>query len=162
MAFRRPLKLVGGNLRNMSDAEILLLQQEAIRQYGLSPSTSLSYSAGGGNIGTIPDTRLSASPAVTAGSPWPTPSAAVTITVNYQHAVQNRVANPFQNRGPTAYGNMSYPVYFDGSNNIRAMTWQDFNDTILTPAKDLLITNEGTDDNLYRAGTYTILSLIHI
>lgn len=140
----------------MSDAEILLLQQEAIRQYGLNPSTSLSYSAGGGNIGAIPDTRLSASPAVTAGSPWPTPSAAVTITVNYQHAVQNRVANPFQNRGSTTYSSMSYPVYFDGTNNIRAMNWQDFNDTILTPAKDLLISDEGTNDVVYRAGTYTI------
>ena len=36
------------------------------------------------------------------------------------------------------------------------MTTQDFYDTLITPAKDYLITNEGTDDNLYRAGTYTI------
>ena len=45
MAFRRPVKLDGGNLRNMSDAEILLLQQEAIRQYGLNPSTTLTPSS---------------------------------------------------------------------------------------------------------------------
>ncbi len=156
MAFRRPIKLDGGNLRNMTDAEILLLQQEAIRIYGSNPSTSLSYDNGNGNLANIPDYRLQASEAAVGGAPWPTPGSATTVTVNYQHTLLNRVLAPFQNRGPTAYGAMSYPVYFDVDNNIRAMTWKDFNDTILTPAKDYLITNEGTDDNLYRAGTYTI------
>ena len=157
MAFRRPIKLDGGNLRNMTDAEILLLQQEAIRQYGLAPSTTLSYSNGGGNLATIPDYRLQASANVSSSSPWPTPSAATTITVNYDHALQEREEGgaPFPQRDANSYANFSYPLYFDGG-NLRAMNTQDFWDTIITPAKDYLITNEGTDDDLYRAGTYTI------
>lgn len=157
MAFRRPVKLDGGNLRNMSDAEILLLQQEAIRQYGLNPSTTLTYSNGGGNLANIPDYRLQAGALATGSSPWPSSAAATTVTVNNQHTVQARALSgaAFPYREATGYANFSYPVYLDGS-NVRAMTTNDFYDTIITPAKDYLITNEGTDDNLYRAGTYTI------
>ena len=157
MAFRRPVKLDGGNLRNMSDAEILLLQQEAIRQYGLNPSTTLTYSNGGGNLTNIPDYRLQAGALATGSSPWPSSAAATTVTVNNQHTLFARAltGHAFPQREANSYANFSYPVYLDGS-NVRAMTTDDFFDTIITPAKDYLITNEGTDDDLYRAGTYTI------
>lgn len=157
MAFRRPVKLDGGNLRNMTDAEILLLQQEAIRQYGLNPSTTLTYSNGGGNLANIPDYRLQAGALATGSSPWPSSGGATTVTVNNQHTLQARAlaGQPFPYRDANSYANFSYPVYLDGG-NVRAMNTQDFYDTIITPAKDYLITNEGTDDNLYRAGTYTI------
>ena len=157
MAFRRPVKLDGGNLRNMTDAEILLLQQEAIRQYGLNPSTTLTYSNGGGNLANIPDYRLQASALAIAATPYPTPAGTSTVTVNNQHTVQARAlsGSAFPYRDANSYANFSYPVYLDNG-NVRAMTTNDFYDTIITPAKDYLITNEGTDDNLYRAGTYTI------
>lgn len=155
MAFRRPVKLDGGNLRNMTDAEILLLQQEAIRQYGLAPSTTLSYSNGAGNLTTIPDYRLQAGANATGSSPWPTPGSASTITVNYNHTLQERVGAAYTYRGGTTYENFSFPVYLDGG-DIKPMTWMDMQDTFFTPAKDYLITNEGTNDDLYRAGTYTI------
>ena len=36
---------------------------------------------------------------------------------------------------------------------------QDYFDTIITPAKDYLVSPDGSEDNLYRAGTYTIHTL---
>ena len=155
MAFRRPVKLDGGNLRNMTDAEILLLQQEAIRQYGLNPSVTLSYDAGNGTLTTIPDERQIAGSLAQSSFPWPTPAVGSTTTVNYNHTLLTNSGDPFPLRGAQSYSNFSYPVYLDGT-NIRAMSAQDYYDTIITPAKDYLITNEGTNDDLYRAGTYTI------
>ena len=155
MAFRRPVKLDGSNLRNMTDAEILLLQQEAIRQHGLNPAVTLTYDAGNGTLATIPDYRYQAGPLASGSSPWPTPTQAGAVTVNYNHTVLSNPGESFPSRGNQSYSNFSYPVYLDGG-DIRPMTTQDYFDTIITPAKDYLITNEGTDDNLYRAGTYTI------
>lgn len=159
MAFRRPIKLDGGNLRNMTDAEILLLQQEAIRQYGLAPSTTLSYSSGAGNLAVMADYRLQASALASSSSPWPTPASGAYLTVNHKHTLLERAAalpgTPFPLRENFSYGNFSYPLYLDGS-DLRAMDTRDFWETIIEPAKDYLITNEGIDDDLYRAGTYTI------
>lgn len=139
----------------MTDAEILLLQQEAIRQYGLNPSVTLSYDAGNGNLANIPDYRYQAGPLASSSSPWPTPTQSGAVTVNFNHTFLIFPSDAFPQRGTQSYSNFSYPVYLDGG-NVRPMTTQDYFDTIITPAKDYLITNEGTDDNLYRAGTYTI------
>ena len=158
MAFRRPVKLDGGNLRNMSDAEILLLQQEAIRQYGLNPSVTLSYDASNGNLATIIDNRQIAGTLATGSSPWPTPAYGSNIAVNYNHTLLTNSADPFPQRGNQSYSNFSYPIYLDGT-DIKPMTTQDYFDTIITPAKDYLVSPDGSEDNLYRAGTYTIQTL---
>ena len=63
MAFRTPLKIVddgadGFTLQNCTAAEIVIITNEMIRQYGANPSATLAV--GTGNLGNITDTRLKA------------------------------------------------------------------------------------------------------
>ena len=158
MAFRRPIKLDGGNLRNMTDADILELQQETIRLYGNNPSVVLSWDQNNGTLTVMADLRAAAGPLATGSSPWPTAQSITQIAVNYRHVVltpANLTAASLLRESYPSYSNFSYPCYFDNG-NIKAMTLTDFMDTIITPAKDYLITNEGSFDNVYRAGTYTV------
>ncbi len=143
----------------MTDADILELQQETIRLYGLNPSVELSWDQNNGTLTTIPDTRSAAGPLATGSSPWPTPDPITTVTVNYQHTKLVTASVPVSTfllrESYPNYSNFSYPCYLDNG-NVKTMTLTDFMDTIITPAKDYLITNEGSFDNVYRAGTYTI------
>ena len=63
MTVRIPLKIVedtstGFSLQDCSAAEIVIITNEMIRQYGANPSATLAV--GTGNLGTITDTRLKA------------------------------------------------------------------------------------------------------
>lgn len=151
MAVRTPLKLDGSDLREMTTAEIEAIQSEAIRQYGLDPSVTLSVVASGGSLGTISDTRLQAGAGTTDVTDYDTEAETPdvsTVTVNYSKI--NLTYDTSEASWTDA--TYSYPLYYDGS-DLREMTATDFADTFIYPAIDSLTTGStGTA----QAGTYFI------
>ena len=154
MAVRRPLKLNGdNNIQQCTDAEITALVRETIRQYGLAPSCVLSVGSGDLHGGPISDTRLQAGAASSDATNFHTTGElgdVSTVTVNYDKIVQTM--NSISSLESTD-DSWSFPLYLDGSNNLRAMTLTDVYDTFVEPAVTLMKTSDtGTD----QAGTYTV------
>ena len=174
MAYRRPLKLDGGNFRAMSSAEVNLIVDEIIRQYGNDPSVTLTVDPGNGNLATYTDYRLTAGPMTTSSSPItagpgaadPADFTSVAYDNTYQFAldpteVVNFVNSEFGGTHPNRqsmsggiYSNFSYPVYLTGSGDIQAMNATDMYDTFMVPALEKLILGTTTSEG--QAGTYFI------
>lgn len=154
MAARIPLKLNGSNnIIKCTSAEITALVREAIRQYGLSPSVTLSV--GSGNLGNLSDTRLKAGAAGSDATNFDTAAElanVATVTVNYNKAIQTIVSVSSLEAADDSW---SFPLYLDGNNNLRSMNITDVRDTFVAPAVLLMCTTgTGTD----QAGTYTVTS----
>lgn len=153
MAVRTPVKVDGsGNIVAMTASEIVAIQREAVRLYGANPSVTLSYVASGGSLGAISDTRYQAGASATRVSAFPTEATTAEpsqITVNYNR-VNKAVA---ELSAPPDTLNRAFPLYVDGSNNLRAMSLTDLFDTFIDPAINFLTTANQTTD---QAGTYTI------
>lgn len=145
MAVRRPLYNLSGDLKEMSDAMIDSIIDKTIYQYSQSPSAALSV--GSGNISSLVDTRKIASTVTSHPSSFQTPGSLGDTSVTY-----NRLRLTSSASTPTADTGKTFPVYND-SGNIRAMSLQDFKDTFLHPAIDLLI---GSNTSNSQAGTYTL------
>lgn len=153
MTARNPLYYDSGNLVEMSAAELLEWQQQAIYQYSQDKSVVLTVSAGSGNLGTtMADTRFRSSAATQQASSHATPGALDTVTTNFNHIVQT-ITNPSVT-GDT--NNRLFPVYYDsGAGAIQSMTETDFVDTFIKPALVLMqAATEATAGDY--AGTYTI------
>jgi hypothetical protein len=167
MAARTPLILDGdNNLIQMTSAQITAVQDRARYVYGTNPSVTLAYIASGGSLGTISDTRKTAGAvSTTTGNQDADDDGAAeyadeattaepgTVTVNYGR-VDQTVASPTQD---TDTNNKAYPVYFNASNEIQAMTRTDFYDTFIRPAIDTLQGSVG-QPGTYRIHTATTLS----
>ena len=150
MAVRKPLKLDGTNLKEMSVSEIADIQTEVIRLYGENPSVTLSVVASGGSLGTLSDTRLQAGAGTTDVTDFDTevetPDVS-TVTVNY-----SKINQTVASTSVWTNATYSYPLYYDGT-NLREMTVQDFYDTFINDALPSLISGStGTA----QAGTYFI------
>lgn len=131
MAFRRPLKLVGSNLQEMTDADIAVVQQRAKYLYIINPSVTLSVVGSGGNLGTIYDTRLQAGAYNAYVDRFPNEAETAepsVVTIGY-----SRLQQDVQTTSVGSDDGKRYPVYYDGS-NIRSMTLQDMYDTFIFPA----------------------------
>jgi hypothetical protein len=152
MAYRRPLKLDGGNLRAMSSAEVNLIVDEVVRLYGNDPSVTIEVNPGNGNLTTLTDYRLTAGPVATSSSPSPSADPADFTTVTYDNTVQSIASLSFPYRTSTAYQNHSYPVYLTGSGDIQAMSKTDIYDTFISPALQKLVLGTTTSEG--QAGTY--------
>lgn len=151
MTARTPLKLSGSNIQEMTSAEITLLQNEAIRLYGNSPSVTLSVVTSGGNLGTINDTRLQAGAGQTRVDRFATEAElgdVSTVTVGYARINQS------YDTSESAWTNStySYPLYYDGG-HLKEMSATDFADTFIYPAIDTLTSGSITAS---QAGTYHI------
>ena len=85
MAYRRPLKLDGGNLRSMSSAEVNLIVDEVIRLYGNDPSVTMAVDVGNGNLTSITEYRLTAGPRATSSGPTPPADPADYTSVTYDN-----------------------------------------------------------------------------
>ena len=93
MAFRTPLKIVDDGsdsftLQNCTAAEIVIITNEMIRQYGANPSATLAV--GTGNLGNITDTRLKAGAAGSDNTNFDTEAETAdvaTVTVTYNKLV---------------------------------------------------------------------------
>lgn len=153
MAVRTPIYYDSGNLVEMTAAEILEWNRQAIYQYSQSKSVVLTVSAGSGNIGTtMNDTRFRSSAATQQVSSHATPGALDTVTTAFNHIVQT-VTNPSVT-GDT--DNVLFPVYYDNATgSILSMSETDFADTFIKPALVLMQAATEAVAGDY-AGTYTI------
>ena len=151
MAVVKPLFVDSGNLKEMDSTKVDELIARAVYQYSTSPSVVLSVVSSGGNLGTISDTRKQAGAVSTSNSSFPsegTTQEPQTVTVTYDKVSETRTAG-----SPTADTGKTWPVYYNGSGQIQAMSLTDVKDTFLHPAIDLLASGStGTQ----QGGTYHV------
>ena len=151
MAVVKPLYVVSGNLQEMDTTKVNELIARAVYQYSTSPSVVLSVVSSGGNLGTISDTRKQAGSVSTSNSSFPAESSTQepqTVTVNF-----DKIQNTTTTSTPTADTGKTFPVYYNSSGQIQAMSVDDWKDTIIHPAINLLAS--GTV-SATAAGTYHI------
>ena len=151
MAVVKPLYVVSGNLQEMDSTKVDELIARAVYQYSTSPSVVLSVVSSGGNLGTISDTRKQAGSVSTSNSSFPAESSTQepqTVTVNF-----DKIQNTTTTSTPTADTGKTFPVYYNSSGQIQAMSVDDWKDTIIHPAINLLAS--GTV-SATAAGTYHI------
>ena len=151
MAVVKPLYVVSGNLQEMDTTKVDELIARAVYQYSTSPSVVLSVVSSGGNLGTISDTRKQAGAVSTSNTSFPAESSTQepqTVTVNF-----DKMQNTTTTSTPTADTGKTFPVYYNSSGQIQAMSVADWKDTIIHPAIDLLAS--GTV-SATAAGTYHI------
>jgi len=148
-----PLKNDSGNLKQMTSAEVNQIVDQIVYQYSLNPSVALSVVSSGGNLGTITDTRLQAGAASTSTTAFPSEATTAepsVVTVSY-----SKINSTTATISPTSDTGKIWPVYYNASGNIQAMSLQDVKDTFLHPAIDLLTAATTTTQ---QAGTYFISS----
>ena len=151
MAVVKPLYVVSGNLQEMDSTKVDELIARAVYQYSTSPSVVLSVVSSGGSLGTISDTRKQAGAVSTSNSSFPsegTTQEPQTVTVNF-----DKIQNTTTTSTPTADTGKTFPVYYNSSGQIQAMSVDDWKDTIIHPAINLLAS--GTV-SATAAGTYHI------
>ena len=151
MAVVKPLYVVSGNLQEMDSTKVDELIARAVYQYSTDPSVVLSVVSSGGNLGTISDTRKQAGAVSTSNSSFPAESSTQepqTVTVNF-----DKIQNTTTTSTPTADTGKTFPIYYNSSGQIQAMSLTDFKDTIIHPAINLLAS--GTV-SATAAGTYHI------
>ena len=151
MAVVKPLYVVSGNLQEMDSTKVDELIARAVYQYSLSPSVVLSVVSSGGSLGTISDTRKQAGAVSTSNSSFPAESSTQepqTVTVNF-----DKIQNTTTTSTPTADTGKTFPIYYNSSGQIQAMSVADWKDTIIHPAINLLAS--GTV-SATAAGTYHI------
>ena len=151
MAVRTPLYNDSGNIRQMTSAMVDEIVDQVVYQYSLNPGVSLSVVSSGGSVGTINDTRLQAGAFSSSATSTPsegTTAEPSTVTVNYSKIDQTDATHT-----PTADTGKLWPIYYNSSNQIQAMSITDVRDTFLHPAIDLLVSGStGTQ----QGGTYQI------
>ena len=151
MAVVKPLYVVSGNLQEIDTTKVNELIARAVYQYSTSPSVVLSVVSSGGSLGTISDTRKQAGAVSTSNSSFPsegTTQEPQTVTVNFDKITATTTTST-----PTADTGKTFPVYYNSSGQIQAMSVADWKDTIIHPAIDLLAS--GTV-SATAAGTYHI------
>ena len=152
MAVRQPLFNSSNNLQEMTTAQVAEIVNQVAYQYGSDPSVTLSVVSSGGNLGTLSDTRLQAGSYSTSVSSFPgegTTAEPSTVTVNYSKISSTNASVST----PTADTGKTWPVYYNSTGDIRAMTLTDVKDTFLHPAIDQLVSGSTTTQ---QAGTYQI------
>jgi len=153
MAVRTPLINDSGNVKEMSSAQVDQIVDQAVYQYSLNPSVSLSVVSSGGSLGTINDTRLQAGAASTSATAFPSEATTAepsVVTVSY-----SKIDESVASVTPTTDTGKTWPAYYNASGHIQAMSLQDVKDTFLHPAIDLLTAGTTTSQ---QAGTYHISS----
>jgi hypothetical protein len=136
----------------MDATDIANIKLEMIRQYGLSPSVTLAYSAGTGNLPAISDTRYQAGAAIlsnTAFAAETTTAEPTQVTVNYQNVLETFTSLA----APADTSNVAFPVYLTGANQVQAMSLTDMYDTFVNDVITTLTTNSFSTS---QAGTYTV------
>ena len=151
MAVRTPLYNGSGNIRQMTSAMVDEIIAQCVYQYSLNPSVTLSVVSSGGSVGTINDTRLQAGSSAT--NPSSFPSAGATPDVSTVTVGNAKINQTNASVTPTADTGKLWPVFYNSSNQIQAMSITDVEDTFLHPAIDILVSGStGTS----QGGTYHI------
>ena len=137
------------SLIEMSSSQLLEWQRAAIQQYAANPSVVITV--GSGNIGTtLSDTRFKSSGATQQASSFATAGSLQTVTTNFNKIVQT-VTNP----SVLSDTGKSFPVYYDGSGSIQAMSLADFLDTFIKPAIVLMTASSEANAGDF-GGTFAI------
>ena len=152
MAVRQPLYYNGSNqIQAMTTAMVDEIVDQIVYQYSQSPSVTLSVVSSGGSLDSMNDTRLQAGAASTSATAFPSEATTAepsVVTVSYDKITETRATVT-----PTTDTGKTWPVYYNSSNQIQAMTLADVKDTFLHPAIDLLSSGStGTQ----QGGTYHI------
>ena len=151
MAVVKPLYVDSGNLREMDTTMVDQIVDQAVYQYSLSPSVALSVVGSSGTLAAITDTRKQAGAQSTSTTSFPsegTTAEPSTVTVTYDKVSETRTAG-----SPTSDTGKTWPVYYNASGQIQAMSLTDVKDTFLHPAIDLLASGStGTQ----QGGTYHV------
>ena len=151
MAVVKPLYVDSGNLKEMDSTKVNEIVDQCVYQYSLSPSVALSVVSSGGSLSAITDTRKKAGAQSTSASSFPsegTTQEPQTVTVTYDKVTETRTAG-----SPTSDTGKTWPVYYNSSGQIQAMSLTDVKDTFLHPAIDLLASGStGTQ----QGGTYHV------
>ena len=151
MAVRKPLYFTGGNLREMTTAMVAEVVAATVYQYSLDPGVTLSVVGSSGTLAAITDTRLQAGAVGNDVTNFDTEAETAdvsTVTVTY-----DKISHANASVTPTADSVKLWPVYYNASSQIQAMTLADIKDTFLHPAIDLLTAATTTTA---QAGTYHI------
>ena len=137
------------SLIEMSSSQLLEWQRAAIQQYAANPSVVITV--GSGNIGTtLSDTRFRSSTATQQASSFATAGSLGTVTTNFNKIVQT-ITNP----SVLSDTGKSFPVYYDGSGSIQAMSLADFLDTFIKPAIVLMTASSEANAGDF-GGTFAI------
>ena len=151
MAVRKPLYYTGGNLREMTTAMVAEVVAATVYKYSLNPGVTLSVVGSSGTLAAITDTRLQAGAVGNDVTNFDTEAETAdvsTVTVTY-----DKISHANASVTPTADSVKLWPVYYNASSQIQAMTLADIKDTFLHPAIDLLTAATTTTA---QAGTYHI------
>lgn len=154
MALRRPVYYDEGTsqIQTMNTLQIQAMRHLAVYMHGDTADgivPTISVASSGGTLGAINDTRKTAGAYRTFVNRFPTEAETAepgSVTVGYNRFIVNN----YSISEPTDTNNRRYPLYLDGDNNLRAMTEEDFFDTFITQAIDMLV--DGSD----RPGVYKI------
>ena len=151
MTVRTPLVYNGSQLQEMKSSDLANTYRVAAYYYSLSPSVTLTVAGSGGNLTSINDTRLQAGAVSTGSGGFPsegTTAEPSTVTVAYQRITQTvGTANI-----TTSDTGKTFPIYWNGT-QVQAMTQQDFIDTFVKPAIDVMVLGTTTTS---QSGTYHI------
>jgi len=149
-----------GALQEMTDEQIDTVAKWILSGYGANPSARLAVSSvNNGNLSTMVDTRVTASPHVTGTISFPTPASLGSVSVEY-----NRITFTSQSLAePANSDGTDYPVYYQrGSRAIRAMSADDMFDTFIGSALTLIqngsITPYRVHDGNSLSGGYSLVS----
>ena len=153
MAIRSPLYYISGDLKQMSTSMIDDIVNQTVYQYSISPSVALSVVSTNGSLSAIEDTRLQAGAMSSTSTSFPNEATTAepgTVTVSWDKVHQSVTSGT----APSDSGK-TWPVYYNASGDIQAMSIQDVKDTFLHPAIDKLAAATTTSA---QAGTYHISS----
>jgi len=148
------LKLSGSELQVMSSTDITNIQQQAIHQYALDPSVTLSIVSQDGSLNRMIDRRYRAGTVSSTNTAFPANSPNIAAIDTVWDVIDQSVDSP-SNTWDNSNVNIAYPVYLNSSNEIVAMSRADFYDTFIDPAIAAWYAPTGSG-NFAGAGQYAI------
>ncbi len=152
MAVRQPLYYNSSNqIQAMTTAMVDEVVDQIVFHLPPPPGVPLPVVGSGGSLDAMSDTRLQAGAASTSTTAFPSEATTAepsVVTVSYDKITETRATVT-----PTTDTGKTWPVYYNSSNQIQAMSLADVKDTFLHPAIDLLSSGStGTQ----QGGTYHI------
>lgn len=157
MAVRTPIYWTGDGIRPMSTAQVDDLINRVIYAYGQNPSVTIDYVSSNGNLDQMQDTRFQAGSSTTRidrfANAAETPDISLIAPIVYDH-MNELIASG--GSYPTDVASRSFPCYLDANNDINSMTLEDFKDTFIYPAINIMVSVNPTQQQ--RSGTYVVLN----
>ena len=138
MASVTPIKIDGTNLKQISSSDGDTIRDRLMYLYLTDPSVALSVVANSGSLDAMSDTRMTAGAVSNSSTAFPNEATTAepgTATVTFDK-INQATATLSQ---PADTNNIRFPVYLDGSNNIKAMSYQDTVDTWINAATTSII-----------------------